>query len=225
MAVYFDQDMAGATIQINDGSNDETWSYDTEVNDTGSDLYTAIESFKTWANDGARGWNGTLSFDYIFTTFGENHGITIVGTGAGFALTTNSVTVATMGLPTGTTAVSAGGGGPVAGDAGVRTTLTAKYAFRSKRSMEGKEGGISSSGSWQNDPMHSRLFHARITSVLKHASVYALSIALQHSSTPRRAVFYDYMTSTYRRVLVPELSVNVGRRNLHRLDFAVIEAT
>lgn len=223
MSVFFDQDMAGATIAINDGVNNETWAYDTELNETGSDLYTAVESFKTWANSGDRGWSGTLSFTYAFTLFGVNHGITITGTGGAFAYTTNSTAAATMGLPSGTTAVGAPGG-PLTGDAGVRTTLTAKYALRQWRPMEGDGGQISRSGSWQNDPLHARLKTAKVNAIVEQADAYALTIALQNATTPRRAVFYDYVTKTYKRVFVPEVNFKAGRRLLHTLDFSVIEA-
>jgi hypothetical protein len=90
--------------------------------------------------------------------------------------------------------------------------------------MEGDGGEISRSGSWQNDPLHARLKTAKVNAIVEQADAYALTIALQNATTPRRAVFYDYVTKTYKRVFVPEVNFKAGRRLLHTLDFSVIEA-
>ena len=223
MAVFFDQDMTGATIAINDGVNNETWSYDTEIGDTGTDLYTAAESFVAWANDAARGWSGTLTFSYTFTLFGVNHGITLNGSGVAFAYTTNDAASSTMGLPLGTTATGSTGG-PLTGDTGVRTTLSAKYAFDQWTPYKGEGGSISRGGSFNYDPFPTRLRTARIRAVFRQSDAYAMSIALSQATTPRRAVFYDYTDEVYRRVFVPDLTLSTGRRLLHKFDFQVIEA-
>ena len=221
MAVFFDQNLEGCEIAFNDGTNNETFSYDTEVNDTGTDLYTFAEAFKTWANHGDRGWSGSRVFDYAFSTFGTNHGLTLTVNGTG-AWTPNTAAVTALKLPAGTT-VAGAGGGSLAGTAGIVETLSAKYAFTQWRTLKGSEGYISASGSYNFDPLHCRLKSAKVNAVLTHPEAYSLALALKATPTPRRAVFYSYVTSSYQRAFVPSLSFRPGRRLLHNIEFEVIE--
>jgi|TARA_Y100001938_G_scaffold148171_1_gene231151 hypothetical protein len=222
MAVFFDQDMSGVVVTFNDGSNSESFTYDTEIGDTGTDVYTFAEAFKSWANHGDRAWSGSRVFSYSFTTFGVNHGLTI-SVNAGGAFTINSVTTSKLNLPGGTTSIGSSGGS-LAGTAGIPTTLSATYAFRKWRAMKGKSGMMSSGGSWQFDPMHARLKTADVFSVIKQADLYALTLATKAATTPRRAVFLDSTRDAYRRVFVSEIVSTIGKRDLHKVEITVTEA-
>ena len=205
MSILFDQIMTGAEIAFNDGSNNETWAYDTELGDTGSDLYTVAESFIAWGNHASRGWSGTLTFTY--------------GPGA---WTTNSAASEKLRLPSGTTATGSGGGS-LSSTGGIASTLSFSVALRNWRTIKGQAGCVSYSGSWQHDPIHARPNTASARSVVTHSQLYALTLATAQASTPRRANMYDTITSAYRRVFVAEIKTNMGEKQIHKVSFAVIE--
>ena len=222
MSILFDQIMTGAEIAFNDGSNNETWAYDTELGDTGSDLYTVAESFIAWGNHASRGWSGTLTFTYAITKIAPNHGLTLTVAGGPGAWTTNSAASEKLRLPSGTTATGSGGGS-LSSTGGIASTLSFSVALRNWRTIKGQAGCVSYSGSWQHDPIHARPNTASARSVVTHSQLYALTLATAQASTPRRANMYDTITSAYRRVFVAEIKTNMGEKQIHKVSFAVIE--
>ena len=210
MAVLFNtKTWDGGTIVVTHSSGANTWSYDTEIGaGTGSNLKDVADNFIAWGNHGDRPWTGAASFTYVLAESGLNMKVTIICS-VTVTYTLNSALQAALNATGTTTAMGLFGGA-------LASTLSAKYSFRNwTPGKKPVKGYLARGGSFTADAFYAVAWEPKIVAKLSPAEVYAESLALKASSTPRRAAFYDYTYQTYRDVYVGTVRTKRGRYEIY----------
>ena len=216
MAVYWDTSAwTGATLAITVGIT-ESWVYDTEIGKAGSNLYHVAEDFKAWANDAARSWSGGRVFDYTIAASGLNVAITLTASGT-VVWTANSAMQTAAGIAASTVAAS------VVGTA-ITHGLSASYSFRSWVPFTSEtEGSMAAAGSFWPDSFAGLSKFPEIVAKLSPEEAYAEGLAIKQASTPRAAVFYDYVGSVHRHVYVSNVQTRRGKREIYTTRIEGVE--
>lgn len=188
----------GGTINFDDGVDDETYSYDTELGSPTATVYQVAEDLVRWFNDAARGWSGSstatlsvrASSPYLLAEvtlsapydIGIGGGLSLTGwvDGAGLArLAANSCSSGVSGAAT------------MSGWAAV--------------SME--KGSMCAAGSWTmsggGSSTHSR--KPRAVLVCDEAESVQMAQALRGAGSPRLAHCYDSINDAWRLVSLGEV--------------------
>jgi len=216
MAVYWDiSAWAGATLAITVGST-ESWAYDTEIGKAGSNIYHVAENFKAWANDAGRAWAGARVFDYTIASSGVNVAITFTASGS-VTWVANSAMQTAAGIAASTVAAS------VVGSA-VTHGLSARYSFRNWIPFTSEtSGSMAAGGSFFPDSFAGLPKFPEIEAKLTPQQAYAEGLAVKQASTPRAAVFYDYVASTHRHVYVANVNTRRGKLEIYTTRIECIE--
>ena len=176
---------AGSSIAMPVGASTETWSFDAVLGGTVSSVYEVVNSFVSWANNGARAWSGSVMLSWLITEFDAtgrtNFAINYAGATPSYVVSSGLQTL--VSLPNTAT-------GALVASAGARSSFNVQLRVSNFSQLPIGSGGITAAGSYFTGVFSKAKRRPAVSAVCTEAETYAISEAVAVAANPRQLYHY-----------------------------------